>query len=98
MSWWRSLFGGGERPEETMRLTRRGRDLFSEGKSHEEAERFLRKIESRKAFEEVEQPGRGLLDAPISEHGLPLESVIDLVEREVVRPGANTASGGHLAY
>jgi len=62
------------------------------------SERFLRKIESRKAFEEVEQPGRGLLDVPISEHGLRIEAVIDLVEREVVRPGGNTASGGHLAY
>ncbi len=62
------------------------------------SERFLRKIEFLKAFEEVEQPGRGLLDAPISEHGLPVEAVIDLVEREVIRPGGNTASGGHLAY
>jgi aromatic-L-amino-acid decarboxylase len=62
------------------------------------SERFLRKIEVLKAFEEVAQPGRGLLDVPISEHGLPVEAVIDLVEREVVRPGGNTASGGHLAY
>ena len=62
------------------------------------SERFLRKIEFLKAFEEVEQPGRGLLDVPISEHGLPVEAVIDLVEREVIRPGGNTASGGHLAY
>ena len=41
MSWWRSLFGGGERPEETMRLTRRVMDLFAEGKSDEETERAL---------------------------------------------------------
>ena len=41
MSWWRSLFGGGERPEETIRLTRRVMDLFAEGKSDEEAERAL---------------------------------------------------------
>ena len=41
MSWWRSLLGGGERPEETMRLTRRVMDLFAEGKSDEEAERAL---------------------------------------------------------
>lgn len=41
MSWWRSLFGGGERPEETMRLTRRVMDLFAEGKSDEETERVL---------------------------------------------------------
>lgn len=41
MSWWRNLFGGGIRPEETMRLTRRVMDLFAEGKSDEEAERAL---------------------------------------------------------
>jgi hypothetical protein len=41
MSWWRSLFGGGARPEETMRLTRRVMDLFAEGKSDEDAERVL---------------------------------------------------------
>src|SRR5688500_9992692 len=37
------------------------------------SERFLRRIEFLKAFEEMEQPGRGLLDVPISEHGLPVE-------------------------
>jgi hypothetical protein len=41
MSWWRTLFGGGERPEETIRLTRRVMDLFAEGKSEEDAERTL---------------------------------------------------------
>jgi hypothetical protein len=41
MSWWRKLFGGGERPEETIRLTRRVMDLFAEGKSDEDAERTL---------------------------------------------------------
>ncbi len=41
MSWWRNLFGGGARPEETMRLTRRVMDLFAEGKSDEDAERTL---------------------------------------------------------
>jgi hypothetical protein len=41
MSWWRMLFGGGERPEETIRLTRRVMDLFADGKSDEEAERAL---------------------------------------------------------
>jgi hypothetical protein len=41
MSWWRTLFGGGERPEETIHLTRRVMDLFAEGKSDEDAERTL---------------------------------------------------------
>ncbi|MBA3317130.1 MAG: aminotransferase class V-fold PLP-dependent enzyme [Gemmatimonadales bacterium] len=62
------------------------------------SERFLRKIETLKAFDDVAQGGIGLLDLPIAERGIPIEAVIELVEREVVRPGANTASGGHLAY
>ena len=41
MSWWRSLFGGEARPEETMRLTRRVMDLFAEGKSDDDTERVL---------------------------------------------------------
>ena len=62
------------------------------------AERFLRRIETLKAFDQVEDGGIGLLDFPISERGIPIEAAIALVEREVVGPGANTASGGHLAY
>jgi hypothetical protein len=41
VSWWRKLFGGGEQPEETMRLTRRVMDLFAEGRSDEDTERAL---------------------------------------------------------
>jgi aromatic-L-amino-acid decarboxylase len=62
------------------------------------AERFLQQIETVKAYDDVEGQGIGLLQSPISEHGLPIENVIDLLEREVIRPGANPASGGHLAY
>jgi glutamate/tyrosine decarboxylase-like PLP-dependent enzyme len=62
------------------------------------SERFLRRIETLKAFDDVEHKGIGLLDSPISEHGIPIEAAIELVERDVVRPGGNTASGGHLAY
>ncbi len=38
------------------------------------------------------------MDAPIAEHGRTLGDVIALLEREVVRPGGNPASAGHLAY
>ena len=41
MSWWQVLFGRRERPEETLRLTRRVMDLLGEGKSDEEVERTL---------------------------------------------------------
>jgi aromatic-L-amino-acid decarboxylase len=62
------------------------------------SERFLRRIETLKAFNDVQQPGIGLVDFPVSERGISIEAAIELVEREVVRPGGNTASGGHLAY
>jgi glutamate/tyrosine decarboxylase-like PLP-dependent enzyme len=61
------------------------------------SERFLRRIETLKAFE-IEYGDNRLLDFPISEHGIPLEGVMELIEHHVVRPGGNTASGGHLAY
>ena len=61
-------------------------------------ERFLRRIETIDGFVEVADPGIGLLDYPITEGGMPLESAVELLEREVVRPGASTATGRHLAY
>jgi aromatic-L-amino-acid/L-tryptophan decarboxylase len=62
------------------------------------SERFLRRIETAKGFEDVPEPGIGLLDHPIAERGIPLETAIELLEREVVLPGAGTATGRHLAY
>ncbi|HKI03815.1 MAG TPA: aminotransferase class V-fold PLP-dependent enzyme [Thermoanaerobaculia bacterium] len=62
------------------------------------SERFLRNIETLKAYEDTEDKGSGLLRSPISEHGIPIEAAIEILEHDVVRPGANTASGGHLAY
>ncbi|MBA3260026.1 MAG: amino acid decarboxylase, partial [Gemmatimonadales bacterium] len=62
------------------------------------AERFLRKIETLKAYEETEDKGLGLLASPISERGIPLAAAVELLEHDVVRPGGATASGAHLAY
>ncbi|HXU46451.1 MAG TPA: pyridoxal-dependent decarboxylase [Thermoanaerobaculia bacterium] len=62
------------------------------------SERFLRAIETVKAYDDAPGKGIGLLDAPIGEHGLALDAAIELLEREAVKPGGNPASGGHLAY
>lgn len=62
------------------------------------AERFLRQIEQSKAFEDDAGTGEGLLASPIGEKAGELEEVIALLEDEVVTPGLNPASGGHLAY
>jgi aromatic-L-amino-acid/L-tryptophan decarboxylase len=62
------------------------------------SERFLRRLTTLRAFQETDDKGLGLLDAPIGEAGVPLARAMALLEREVLRPGANPASGGHLAY
>jgi aromatic-L-amino-acid decarboxylase len=61
------------------------------------SERFLREIETLKAYDDA-GAGLGLLGMPISEQGAPIETAIELLEQDVVRPGAATASGAHLAY
>jgi glutamate/tyrosine decarboxylase-like PLP-dependent enzyme len=62
------------------------------------SERFLRGVDTLKAFEETAEKGIGLLDLAVSGRGVPVEDAVALLEREVIRPGANPASGGHLAY
>jgi aromatic-L-amino-acid decarboxylase len=60
------------------------------------SERFLRRVAELHAF----QPGdaSGLRSLPLGERGAPLDEVMELLEREVVRPGGHPASPGHLAY
>jgi aromatic-L-amino-acid decarboxylase len=62
------------------------------------SERFLRKIQTIKAYNDTADKGIGLLRSLISERGVPIETAIELFEHDVVRPGASTASGAHLAY
>ena len=62
------------------------------------AERFLRNIGNLKAFDAAGGKGEGLLASPIGEGGLGVAEVVALLEDEVVRPGLNPASGGHLGY
>ena len=62
------------------------------------SERFLRQVETLKGFDDSAGQGAGLLKHPVGERGMSLDEVIALLEREVVRPGAATATGRHLAY
>lgn len=61
-------------------------------------ERFLRRIGTAKAWIEPDATTSELLAAPVAERGIPLERAIALLEREVIAPGLNPASGGHLGY
>jgi aromatic-L-amino-acid decarboxylase len=62
------------------------------------SERFLRQIDTLKGYIETEDRGIDLLGSPIGDHGIPIEAAIELLEHDVIRPGASTASGAHLAY
>jgi aromatic-L-amino-acid decarboxylase len=60
------------------------------------SERFLRGVGGLHGF--VPGDAAGLRELPIGERGAPLDEVMELLEREAVRPGGNPASPGHLAY
>jgi len=62
------------------------------------SERFLRRIDSLKGFQESADKGIRLLDAPIAAQGIPIEAAIEMLERDVIGPGGNPASPGYLAY
>jgi glutamate/tyrosine decarboxylase-like PLP-dependent enzyme len=62
------------------------------------AERFLRRIDSQRAFVETESKGSGLLDLPISEHPVDAATLLAVLEREVIQPGGHPAAPGYLAY
>ena len=92
--------------EQIRRLERAARPLEPGGARRKQlrnaaiasSERFLRRIETLKAYDDTEDKGIGLLASPISEDGIPIRAAIELLEQAVVRPGNNPASGGHLAY
>ncbi len=62
------------------------------------ANEFLDKIEELKAFQVDDEKGKKLLDFPISEAPKSIETLLDIIEKNVDYPALNPASGGHLAY
>src|SRR6185437_2136797 len=102
----RELMDGDDLIERIRRLERAARPL-DPGTSRRKqlrnavvasSERFLRKIRTLKGYVETDDKGIGLLQSPISEDGIPIEAAIELWEHNVIRPGANTNSGAHLAF
>jgi aromatic-L-amino-acid decarboxylase len=61
-------------------------------------EDFLNRIHELKAYNVTETKGAGIYDSPISETPTSIDTLIDLVEKQVDFPGLNPASGGHLGY
>lgn len=67
-------------------------------KAMQYAESFLHDLPAKKAFQETDRKGEGLLESPINEEGRSLDHALDLLEDEVDTPGLNPASGRHLGY
>ena len=61
-------------------------------------ERFLRRIATTPGYDASPNAMQGLLGTPISQDGIPLAAALDILEQDVIRPGAQPASAGHLAY
>lgn len=61
-------------------------------------ENFLSSVGDLPGFVESDDFGARLLESPIREEPMSLDRAMEHLERDVLRPGANPASGAHLAY
>jgi aromatic-L-amino-acid/L-tryptophan decarboxylase len=61
-------------------------------------ENFIRDIGKIKAFVVTADKGAGLLNSPVTEHGIGIDEALELLGKHVDHPGLNPASGGHLGY
>ncbi|MFQ5789656.1 MAG: pyridoxal phosphate-dependent decarboxylase family protein, partial [Acidobacteriota bacterium] len=59
---------------------------------------FLDKLSELPAYQTTEDKGMALYESPISEQPAEYEKLLELFAYNVVRPGLNPASGGHLGY
>ena len=59
---------------------------------------FIDHIYEIPAYVSTEDEGIGLLESPISEDGMDMETLLRILKHNVDRPGLNPASGGHLGY
>ena len=61
-------------------------------------EDFLASIKERNAYTQKGPDGKGLLDQPIAEQGLDIDSILTLYKDNVEQQGINTVSGKFLGY
>ena len=64
----------------------------------EYTEEFLETQDDKPTYLLTEDKGIALLDSPLTEEGIGMDSALKLVAYNVDRPGLNPASGGHLGY
>ena len=72
------------------------RSLLDEAVAY--CDRFLERLPDLPAFEQTEDKGIGLYDAPVTEDPVAMKTLLNLLDYNVVRPGLNAASAGHLGY
>lgn len=59
---------------------------------------FLDQLPHAKTYIQSENNGKDLTKYPIKDTPLPIEEVLQILDRNVDSPGLNPASGGHLGY
>jgi aromatic-L-amino-acid/L-tryptophan decarboxylase len=89
-----AILEGKARELEPLSVTRR--ELLDETARY--AERFLASLPEIPAFRETEDEGRELYASPIGEEPRSMAAIVELLARNVDRPGLNPASAGHLGY
>lgn len=62
------------------------------------SEHFINHLDTIKAFDASAADGSGLFASSIAEEPVDIESVLNLLRKEVDHAGLNPASGGHLGY
>lgn len=62
------------------------------------AEDFLESLPHRPVFTKDPDEGSGILDAPINGDAQDIDTLLALLDKNVITPGINPASPGHLGY
>jgi len=62
------------------------------------SEDFLSTITSLPAYVSTEDKGKHIYDSPISDTGIGMDELLNILKTNVDTPGLNPASGGHLGY
>jgi glutamate/tyrosine decarboxylase-like PLP-dependent enzyme len=62
------------------------------------AEDFLNNVGKLPSYVFTEDKGIGIYDSPVSEKGIKVEKLLEILKNNVDTPGLNTASRGHLGY
>lgn len=72
--------------------------LHWQRKVEQYAFKFIDDLPLTKTYIQTEDGGKDLINYPISDHPIPIEKALHILEKNVDNIGLNPASGGHLGY